>query len=83
MLGDGGAYSNKAEFEEEQGIEPDDEEAIDVDNGEFGKGAIKSVSRPMGKKAASKPMAAPTKSVLGKRSRSTKSNTTTASTVSE
>ncbi|WVQ93843.1 hypothetical protein IAU59_000921 [Kwoniella sp. CBS 9459] len=35
MLSDGGQVSDKTTFEEDQGITPDDEDAVDVEQGEF------------------------------------------------
>lgn len=37
MVTDGGQIASVTEFQDDQGINVDDEEAIDVENGEFGK----------------------------------------------
>lgn len=37
MVVDGGQIASVTEFQEEEGINPDDEEAMEVEHGEFGK----------------------------------------------
>ncbi|KAL1404986.1 hypothetical protein Q8F55_008603 [Vanrija albida] len=80
MLSDAGLVANQAEFEDNQGVEVDDDEAAEVDRGEFGSGAavIRKVAaggvKPLPKSAPAstkaKPAAAPVNKVLGKRTRS-------------
>ncbi|WOO86047.1 homologous-pairing protein 2 [Vanrija pseudolonga] len=78
ILGDAGMVANQAEFEDEQGVEVDDDEAQEVDRGEFGAGAvIRKVAAPRAPSAKgaapapkAKPAPAPAKKVLGKRTRS-------------
>lgn len=67
---------NQFEFEDEQGVEVDDDEAQEVDRGEFGTGAVirkvaAAPKAPSAKTASPPPKAKPApKKVLGKRTRS-------------
>lgn len=51
MVSDGGQIASIPEFQDEQGINMDDEEAIDVEQGEFGKPQLTARKPPMTKKA--------------------------------